>query len=242
LQILAERKEQHLHLDADLREREAWVVELILARSEASWDLLAQPTLRFTLPQPTEDMSCHLELGRYRHLAALHDPTPGEQELILSPTPCWARVYPHRERQADGQSGALAQSYVPITMSEAVVALGMREILSALEHAVRAAGSDLRAQAERLRRRHDELVDIEQALGWDDVRSSAPLAAGATVSGSWVTMLLIGQVGRPGRLLGAGVAGIIMTLLCLLFNPLLLLIALPLTVAVFLIWEHMAAA
>jgi hypothetical protein len=242
LQVLAERQEQQLRLDGDLRTREAWVVESILARSEATWDLLARPTLRFALHGCPDSPPCQLELGRYTHLAALLDPTPGEQELMDSTVPCWARVSLHPERQASGQIGALAQRYVPVTTAEAVATLGMGTIISAIEHAVRAAGSDMRAQAERLNRRHEELVIMEHTLGWHDDQPSALPTAEAGVSSSWVAMLLIGRAGRPGRVLGAGFVGIFVTLLCLLFNPVLLFIALPLIVAGFLLWDRIAVA
>jgi hypothetical protein len=240
LQILAQFQEEHMCLAADLCEREAWVVTSILDRSEVAWDLLAKPTLRFTVDRPGEPMPYHLEVGRYAHLAALLDATPAEQKLIASQTLCWVRVYLHKGRQEAGATGTLAQSYIPITVDEAVAILGMRPIVAAVESAIRAAGSDLRAEGERLNRRREGLVEMERALGWDANLAPMASADGATRFRAWLALLLLGQTGRPGRLLGAGFAGLLLGLLCLLFNPLLLVIALPTIVVGLLIWEHIA--
>src|SRR5579871_5587869 len=59
-QILAELREAQRRVGADLGEREAWVVSLILAKSATTWDLLARPTLQFRLDHPEDH---HLELG-----------------------------------------------------------------------------------------------------------------------------------------------------------------------------------
>jgi hypothetical protein len=240
LHILAHCQEEHMCLDADLSEREAWVVTSILDRSEVAWELLAKPTLRFVVERPGESVPYHLEVGRYAHLAALLDATAAEQELAASQTLCWARVYPHKGRQEAGATGALARSYIPIMVDEAVATLGMRPIVAAIESAVRAAGSDLRAEAERLNRRREGLVDMERALGWD--ANLLPLAPGdrAAQFRGWLAQFLLGQTGRSGRLLTAGFASLLIGLLCLLFNPMLLVIALPTIVVGLLIWEHIA--
>jgi hypothetical protein len=230
LQILAQGQEELIRLDSDLRERETWVVTAILARSEAAWELLAKPTLRFALDRPGDPLPYHLEVGRYAHLAALLDITAGEQELLASSSPTWARVYPHLGRHEAGQTGALAQSYVPITTAEAVATLGIRTIVSEIENAVRMAGSALRAQAECLNRRKEGLEEMERALGWDDSLLMMAPADGAMRLERWLALMLLGRGGGTGRILSTGLVGILITLLCLLFNPVLLWIALPSTI------------
>jgi hypothetical protein len=238
LQMLAHHQEEQRSADADLCEREAWVVSSILARSEAAWDLLAKPTIRFSVSQSGDFPPYHLEVGRYVHLTALTDLSPGEQALVASSAPCWARVYPHRARQESGWTGALARSYVPITTAEAVAKLGMGTIVSAIEGAVRSAGSDLRAQAELQGRRQDRVAEMERALGWDDGPQDAPEGRMA-LARTWLVLLLLGHGGRTGRVLGTMLVGISVILLCLLFGPVLLFIALPPTIAGLLAWQHL---
>jgi hypothetical protein len=97
--------------------------------------------------------------------------------------------------------------------------------VSEIENAVRLAGLELRSQAERLSRRKDELEDMERALGWDDsLLMVAPIDEAMKFRRQLVLLLLSRGI----------------TLLCLLFNPVLLWIALPSTIAGVLIWALLA--
>jgi hypothetical protein len=216
LQLLSQCREEQMRADADLREREAWAVTSILARAETVWDLLARPTLRFTLDRLGDPVPYHLEVGRYAHLAVLPDLTPGEQTLIASPAPCWARVYPHHVRHQTARTGPLARSYVPITAAEAVATLGMGTILSAIETAIRAAGSDLHAELEHQNRRRQRLLDAERMLGWDEDPPDVPMDR-ATMTRARLALLLLGHGGRTGYVLGVAFVGFLVILLCLLF-------------------------
>jgi hypothetical protein len=135
-------------------------------------------------------------VGYFAHLAALDAPTAAERELIAATAPCWARVYPHEDRQRAGQSGALACSYVPIPMAEAVATLGLERILT---------------QDERQAR----LLRAERALGWEPAPADAPVAAAMPIRTRLVLALL--EPGSRARLaLGAAFLGLVLILLCLL--------------------------
>jgi hypothetical protein len=239
--LLSQLHEEQVREDADLGEREAWVVSMILAKSVATWDLLAKPTLRFKLDFSGDSGPYHLELGRFTHLAALTDLTEGEHALIASPTPCWARVYPHQARQRASKTGAQACSYVPITVGEAVATLGLGRIICTIEDAIRAAGSELREQAELLSRRQERLVDVERSLGWDEDPQDMSLDR-TTAIRTQLAYLLMGRSGRTGRALFATVVGLLLTMFALLFNPQILFVAIPSTAVGFLIWDRLTMA
>ena len=78
-------------------------------------------------------------------------------------------------------------------------------------------------------------------LGWDDNPSETEMDR-ATRAQTWLTLVLLGYGGRTGRMLCAGLVGLLFTLLSLLFNPLLLFVALPSVVAGLIVWERLAAA
>jgi len=203
-QAIAYQREEQQRVAADLLEREIWAVTRLLTASAPIWDQKPSPTLRFPLERPSEPVVYRLELSVFSHLADLLSPTSGEQELIRSTTPCWARVAPNLERHLAGYSDDLACSYVPISMAEAVKLLGLDRIVDQIEAATRTAYqavmSEARAQADRRAR----LQAIERMFGW----ATEPWVSPVTI-GTQVALALLGK-GRfaslPCSVAGVGVA------------------------------------
>jgi hypothetical protein len=165
-QTLALYQQEQAGAAVDLLEREIWAATVLLAASGPIWGRVGRPTLRFTLHRTAETVPCHLEVGYFSHLAALVTPSAAEQALAGAATPCWARVYPHQERQRAGQIGAAAYSYVPIPPSEAVATLGFGRILKEIDAATLAAGQAIFSRAQEQAARHQRLQRVEQMLGW----------------------------------------------------------------------------
>ena len=236
-QTLVRYREAHAQTAAELFERETWAMTVLVDASESLWTQPASPTLRFAIPGPDGPAPYHLELGRFAHLAALQAPSEEEQELIAAASPRWARVHAHQERLHEGQTGALACRYVPMSTGEAVATLGFARILAQLECRARAVGTALLTQAEEQDARQQRVQQAERMLGWvptpavDSHRAHSPgtrlllslvqegcgqrLAVGTTLLGA-MTVLFSFVVGVPHALL-------------------LLLLALP----VLLLWNYM---
>lgn len=161
---LARYGEEQARSAADVQARECWAVTAVLARSVPLWERLARPTLRFATSQGEETAPSWLEVGRFAHLGALVAPTAEERTLIAAPAPCWARVAAHTERVDAGCVGALACSYTPVSIAEAVAVLGCRRILTQIEGAARAAGAALLAATEEQAERQAYLLTVERML------------------------------------------------------------------------------
>jgi len=166
-QAIAYYQEEQERIAADLLERETWAVSRMLTAGAPIWNQNPALTLSFPLEQSGESVPYRLELGLFSRLAALSAPTPGEQELIASTTPCWARVAPHLERHLAGCTEELACSYVPIPMAEAVKLLGLDRIVDQLEAATRAAGQAVLNEARIQEDRQARLLAIERMFGWE---------------------------------------------------------------------------
>ncbi|HVA92420.1 MAG TPA: hypothetical protein VNL71_21570 [Chloroflexota bacterium] len=215
--MLALYQEEQVRRAADLLERETWAVAAILAVSGPIWSQFTSPTLCFPFGGPGESPPYHLEVGYFAHLAALDAPTAAERELIAATAPCWARVYPHQDRQRAGQSGALACSYVPVPLAEAVAALGLERILAQLETATRAAGQVLLNQAEAQDEREARLLRAERALDGESAPVEAPVAVEMPVR-TRLVLALLEPGSRTGLALGAAFVGFALLLLFVLVS------------------------
>ncbi len=192
-QPLAQAQEDQARQAADLAEREAWAPAGMLEASNALWPHLTTPTLHLAVRSSDGDEATHVELGRYGHLAALPAPIAGEQALISSPTPCFARVVASQERQAAGVDGPLACSYLPLSPAEAVAAIGFATIEADLEAAARTAGQVLLYKVEAQAERQHAVLRVERMFGWTP---DPPPEAVALPVGSRVAVLLLRQAGR----------------------------------------------
>ncbi len=164
-QSLSFSQEEQGRSAADLLEREIWAVTRIMAVSTPIWNQNPSPILSFSLGHLSEPVPYRLELSRFTHLGALRSPTPGEQALIASDTPCWARVAPNLERHLAGYSDALACSYVPIPVAEAVKLLGLGRIMAQIETATQIAGQAVLNEARAQEDRRARLLAVERMLG-----------------------------------------------------------------------------
>lgn len=161
--------DEQVHASADLLDKEIWAITGILGASGWLWGQLPTPTLSFALDSPSAAEAPHLELGTYAHLAALEAPSCAERALATATAPCFARVSAHPDRSPTGATGALAYSYVPVSLSEAVATLGCKRIVTEIEAATRRVGEALLGEAETQRERQAYLRGIERKLGWDPV-------------------------------------------------------------------------
>ena len=224
-QTLAQAQEEQARAAADLLEDETWALTLIIGASEAIWRLLPGQTLRFALDTPTRAEGASLELGRFAHLAALDAPSSEEHTLIAAPTPCVARAEPHKERQAAGYSGALACSYVPIPLGEAIAALGFARIVAEIEAATRTAGHALLLEATAQRERRQQLLRIERMLDWEPDAGADPAVVALPVN-TRLAMMLVGQGHRCWLAAGALSLGVVAVLCGCLLTTLPLFVAL----------------
>lgn len=166
-QILACYQEEQARAAADLLERETWAVTRILIASAPIWNQDPSPTLRFSLDHLGESVPYRLELSRFSRLADLPSPSPGERVLIEATTPCWAKVTPHLERHLAGYTDALACSYVPISVAEAVRLLGLARIMAQIEAATQAASQAVLNEARIQEDRRARLLAVERMFGWE---------------------------------------------------------------------------
>jgi hypothetical protein len=166
-QAIGYYQEEQERAAADLLEREIWAVSRMLIASAPIWNQNPGMTLSFPLNQSEEAVPYRMELGLFSHLAALPAPTPEEKELIASTTPCWARVAPNLERHLAGCSGALACSYVPVSMAEAVKLVGLDRIMDQMEAATRTAGQAVLNEARVQEDRRARLLAVERMFGWE---------------------------------------------------------------------------
>ena len=164
-QRLAFSQEEQEREAADLLEREIWAVTRIMAVSAPIWNQNPSPILSFSLGHMSEPAPYRLELSRFAYLRTLRSPSPGEQALIASDTPCWARVAPNLERHMAGYSDALACSYVPIPVAEAVKLLGLGRIMTQIEAATQSAGQAVLNEARVQEDRRARLMAVERMLG-----------------------------------------------------------------------------
>ncbi|MGH2411365.1 MAG: hypothetical protein ACRDGS_13510 [Chloroflexota bacterium] len=164
-QTLAFSQEEQERGAADLLEREIWAVTRVMAVSAPIWNQNPSPVLSFSLGHLSEPAPYRLELSRFTHLGMLRSPSPGEQALIASDTPCWARVAPNLERHLAGYSDALACSYVPIPVAEAVKLLGLSRIMTQIEAATQSAGQAVLNEARVQEDRRARLIAVERMLG-----------------------------------------------------------------------------
>lgn len=236
-QTLVRYREEQARAAADLLERETWALTAILATSGPIWNHLKCPTLRFPLDSPGKPVSYHLELGHFPHLAALLAPSVDEQALIAATTPCWARVYPHAERQRAGETGALACSYVPIPVAEAVAALGLGRILTQIEAATCAVGQSLAAQARAQGERYERLQRVERLLGWE-AEPTAEQVDRARAVGTGLVLALLGQGAGARIVLVGAFLGPFVILLGLVIGFPLTLLALVLVAIALLVWNR----
>jgi hypothetical protein len=236
-QTLAYGQEEQARVGAELLEREIWAVTAILAASAPIWRQRAQPTLCFAVQSRLEPVTFHLEVGTFAHLAALDNPSPGEQELIAATGPCWARVYPHHDRQLAGQIGALACSYMRMPVAEAVAILGLETILDHLEAATRATGRAVLDQAAVQARRQAQVLKAEQVLGWG-AELPAEARTRTTPLLTRLALALVGEVRQERLVLGTAYLGLLAILLCLLGILPELLTALTLAGVCLAIWAY----
>lgn len=230
-------QEEQAHTAADLLDREVWATTALLEASDALWDHLAEPTVRFAPDDRDAAEPCYLELGRFRHLAALISPSEDERRLLATEGAAWARIAPHRERQLAGETGALACGYVVISTAEAVAALGFGRILDQIEAATRSAGTALLAEAKSQKERQVQLARVERMLGWDSDPSCASYEA-ALPAATRLLLSLAGQGGRNWVVWAAMILGVIVLMLCLLIGiPHILLALVPAGPGLF-IWKH----
>lgn len=237
-QAIANYREEHDRLEEDLLERETWAVTTILTLSAPIWKQLANPTLEFRLDHLGKPVPYHLELGYFAHLAALAAPRAEEQALIGSTTPCWARVYPHQERRQAGHIGALARSYVPISVTEAVTVLGLERILTQLETATSRTGQSLVGQARAHAARQERLLEVERSLGW----TRDPIAGPEERSAAAFTRQLVGslQPGSRGRLaIGSAFLGFVVALICTVIGLSQAAIGLAVLIACLMAWQRL---
>jgi len=234
---LAHHQDEQAHTAADLLERETWALTMILIGSAPLWNHRASPTLRFEPDRPNEPVRYHLELGLFSHLAALLAPSTDEQALITSRTPGWVRVYPHHERLRAGQIGALAHSYVSISVAEAVATLGLGRILAQVEAATRAAGQVLLTQSRAQRERKERLLCVERMLGWDLDPAAEPLDP-TLAARSRLALALLKPASRVRPALGLAFLGCMVVLICFLTGISQAMIGLVAAGSCLLIWRR----
>lgn len=220
---------------ADLLERETWALAAILAAGGPLWDRLASPTLRFLIDQVPEPTLYYLELGRFSHLQSLIDPSPDELALVAATAPCWAKVYPHHDRQRAGQKGALACSYVRIGAGEAVAMIGFNRIITQIEVAVARAGAALLAEAQAQNERQERLLRVERMLGWE----SSPGAPGEVSVTARACVALMGGGGRLA--LGAAGLGLVAIMVGMLIGIPSALLIVVLSGSGLFLWTRMAS-
>lgn len=235
-QTLKQSHEDQARAAADLLERETWAAAGVIEASGAIWSHLPGPTLRFALETPDDSEECRVELGRFSHLAALDEPSVGEQTLITAATPCFARVLSSQERRAAGRAGALAYSYVPISVAEAVTMLGFAKIVAEIEAATRRAGQVLLIEAEAQSGRQEQLLRIERMLGWEPDPAAATVA-GAPPFRTRLAMMLVGQGDRRWLVPGTAGLGLVGVLSCVLLAIPFLVTVLIVIATVLLIWR-----
>jgi hypothetical protein len=209
-QILAFYQDEHAREAADLLERETWALMAILASSNPIWNHRDSPTLRFMLDCSSTPLSSHVELGRFAHLAALAAPNADEQALIETTTCCFARVAPHPERHGAGEVGALACSYIPISVGEAISLLGFGQIMDQIEATTRQTGEMLLTQARLLGERQTRLLGAERMLGWEPDPAAAP--HWATTACAWLLVAVLGPDCRVRLIVGLVFLGIVAVL------------------------------
>ncbi|HXT37957.1 MAG TPA: hypothetical protein VN837_20470 [Chloroflexota bacterium] len=231
-QTLAFSQEEQEREAADLLEREIWAVTRIMAVSTPIWNQNPSPVLSFSLGHLSEPAPYRLELSRFAHLRTLRSPSPGEQALIASDTPCWARVAPNLERHLAGYSDALACSYVPIPVAEAVKLLGLGRIMTQIEAATQSAGQAVLNEARAQEDRRARLMAVERMLGCEsnpDTDPDMPVRA-------QLALALLGK-GRLAALApNAACLGLAAGVLCFLAGFAQALIVLLLGVALMAAW------
>jgi hypothetical protein len=230
MHALDARQEEQARTATALLEREVWAATLLIEASKPIWAYLGSPTLRF---MPARATDYHLELGYYRHLAALSDRSPDEQLLLQAALPTWARVYTHRDRCQAGFSGALGQSYVTIPVREAVIEAGFSTILAQLEAA-------MLAQAREQRDRQERLQQVERMLGWEqdpeDEAVDRPLSLG-----THLLLTLLKEGTHNWLALTTGFISLVVLVLCLPLGVPSVLIAVMAAGAGALLWRHCSA-
>jgi hypothetical protein len=209
---------------------------VIISASSAIWSRLAVPAVPFVLDHPLGPEPFHLALGQFTHLAALSDPSPEEQTLINSPTPCFARVYPHQQRLLAGYSGPLACSYVPITVAEAVNALGFARILAQVDAATRTAAQALMSEDIAQTERNLQLLRLERMLGWepDPALDAEGEAARPTTR---LMLALIGADDRQWLVPASASVGLVAVLTYMLLGIPYALLAVLVVVVSLVIWK-----
>jgi hypothetical protein len=204
---LAHYSEEQASTATDLLTREAWALSMILDASAPVWRHIPMPTLRLVQEDGSaRPAAYHLEVGHFAHLAGLMAPTEGEQTLIAATTPCWAKVYPHHIRREAGYTGALARSYVPISVAEAVSILGFAKIMAQIDAAARAAGQALLAEAQAQQERHERLLLTERMLGWEPPPMTSETPALPTMTR--LALLLLGRGEHVWLAAGTALVGI----------------------------------
>jgi hypothetical protein len=227
---LAHHQEEQVRASAVLLERETWVLTAILERSAPIWRFLPTPTLCFA---PNPPGATHLELGHFSHLAPLVTPRADEPALIAT-TPCWARVSTSHKEQPAQQAGALVQTYMPISVTEAVATLGLGRILTQLELATRTAGQALLAQAQAQRERQAQIRRAEQMLGLEP----EPVETVHDGTRALPELLLLLLVGPAGLLaLGGALWALTTLLVCFLVGIPAALLTLLLGSVGLLVWR-----
>jgi hypothetical protein len=190
-QTLNQYEDNQAREAADLLERETWAVTGIIEASGVVWHHLSSSTVRFVVDAFEHADHSHVELGWYTHLSGLDAPSADEQSLMQCATPCFARVYASHDRQAAGYTGALACSYVPMPVAEAVTAIGAAKVLDEIDAATRVAGHALLSVAEDQSARYQELLRVERMLGWVPDPAASP--DGAPTLGTRVALALVGH-------------------------------------------------
>jgi len=230
--IIAGYQEEQARAAADLTERETWAVTRVLIASEPIWSHLPRPTLRFALSRSSDSEPSHLEVGRFAHLAGLVAPSPGEQALVTATNLGWARVSPCPERRVSDQAYALACSYEPISVVEAVRLLGLATILSQIEVATDTVSKALLAEALIQSDRQARLISVERMLGWE---ADPPAGQEPAMRARLVLMLLgYGSLGRIA--MGTACLGLAVAVLCFVIGVFMGLVALTLGGTCLLIW------
>jgi hypothetical protein len=151
-------------------------------------------------------------VGIFTHLEALIAPSAAERTLISAKAPCWACVSPHFGRQCSGQTGALAYSYAPVSIAEAVSMLGLGRILSEIEAATRAAGQALLVRAQAQAARHEQLLRVDRMLGWEQEPIEAAPQHQTHIRRDQAFVLLARGGGHVAA--SAAVLGIVSAVLC----------------------------
>jgi hypothetical protein len=214
LLTLAHHQAEQAYSAAELLERETWALTAILERIAPLWRHLPQPTLRFASDRPDAP---HLELGLFSHLATLVAPSAGEQALMSAATPLWARVYTRRTRLPAGQFEAIVRTYVPISVAEAVAALGLGRILNQINIMTRNAGRTLLDREQAQRERQVRLLGVERMLGWEPDPVEAQLFSW-TAARRYLLMLLLGEGNTAVWVPGAALVALTVIVVTLFFG------------------------